>query len=454
MPNPKDGDGFVLQKSLSGESNNALDTSEDASTQPDSEDRIDDDVQTYAPASVDKYIELCRKYGTEPNSGVLVALRFSLHALRPTAKFFCKDVLPLADLVLALPQQTAHIKSVDLSHARLRSHGAVVLSAILPARKWEKLELKHNPIGGHGARALLQALEANSHLQYLGLRGCSIGVAGAEALAALIAGQGAAQLAAVDVSVNHMGLHGAVLIKTAAISRKATLKVDMENNIVLAEVLSSVTHGIGLLLAIFSSYFMETRAAQMSSTHVWATSVYTASLITLYFASTLFHSSFMLSTTKDVLAILDRCAIFVLIAGTYTPVLAITMHDDVRWSIYMLVALWVIAIMGFAVTALYTGKWKGRISLSFYLIMGWAALICLGDIARVMPADGIFWLVGGGVLYTAGVPFFALDQDPTTSMFHVVWHLFVMGGSAAHWWMVYEHVLPFPLPIRPQCAAA
>jgi len=401
------------------------------------------------PPSVDCYLEECKKYGIQPNPGVLVALRFQLRAMRPTAKFHCRDLMPLAEVLIKHGKACEHVKVADFSHARLQSHGAIVLSRILQHVKWEKIELQNNPIGGHGAKALAAALAHCETVKHLGLRRCCIGTAGASAIAAeLLEKEGNKMLSFLDLSTNHTGLQGVVRVKRSLVARKSAVSIRMEGNIVLAEILSSVTHGVGALLSLIGSSLLMNRASKQSSTHQVAAGVYAASLVLLYITSTLYHSFFMLYSTQYVFHILDQCAIYVLIAGSYTPVLAVTLHAQPHWSQGLLSFMWVVCVCGLFHTSCNFGPYKGKISLLLYLLMGWAALICIQDVSRTMPAGGLWWMVTGGVIYTAGVPFFALDRDPSTSMLHVIWHIFVMAGSFAHWWMVFEYVMPFPLPQR------
>eukprot|EP00960_Hanusia_phi_P052795 761663-Hanusia_phi.AAC.1 len=198
------------------------------------------------PASVDCYLDECRKYGIQPNPGVLVALRFQLRAMRPTAKFHCRDLMPLAEVLIKHGRACEHVKVADFSHARLQSHGAIVLSRILPHVKWERIEMQNNPIGGHGAKALASALSQCETVKHIGLRRCCIGTVGAAAIASeLLEKDGNQSLSFLDLSTNHTGLQGVVRVKRSVLTRRRPVSIRMEGNIVLAEILSSATHGVG-----------------------------------------------------------------------------------------------------------------------------------------------------------------------------------------------------------------
>lgn len=129
------------------------------------------------------------------------------------------------------------------------------------------------------------------------------------------------------------------------------ITVHMDNNIVLAEVLNSVTHGIGLLITVVASTFMSTRASEAGSwAHAWSSQVYCGSLMTMYAASTLYHSFYFTLNTKELFHIFDQCAIYMLIAGTYTPVLAVSLHDKPFYAVWLLGLMWVICLSGIAMT--------------------------------------------------------------------------------------------------------
>jgi hemolysin III len=133
-----------------------------------------------------------------------------------------------------------------------------------------------------------------------------------------------------------------------------------------------------------------------------------------------------------------------LIAGSYTPFLQILFADKPIWSVGLLGFIWLCGVLGIMVEAFYpTWRYRPMFSLTMYLGMGWAAMICLPDMAERLPQGCINYLVLGGVGYTAGVPFFVRDNN----LDHAIWHLFVMSGSIFHWVGIYVYVAPRPLPI-------
>lgn len=210
----------------------------------------------------------------------------------------------------------------------------------------------------------------------------------------------------------------------------------------IKQIMNGVTHGLGVVLSCIGGYMLSQRAQNQSLTHVISCSVYTTSLLVLYLSSTLFHSFFSLQHIKYIFQVMDKCAIYVLIAGSYTPFLTVMFGDKPIYSIGLLGFIWTCCFLGISVEALApTWKWRPVFSLSMYLGMGWAAMVCLPETNDRLPIRCIHLLVLGGVGYTAGVPFFVRDNN----LDHAIWHLFVLSGSIFHWLAVYLYVAPHPL---------
>jgi hemolysin III len=325
----------------------------------------------------------------------------------------------------------------------LRSHGAVsVANIIAHSNSLTEVRLNRNKIGSYGAAAIASSFQQNTSVRKLEMRSCAIGEKGAFAFSrdALVTPNA---LEFLDLSINNIGHAGVVSLAEALKLREdngmSGIEVDMEGNLVLQEVLNSVTHGIGILLCIIGTYLLTERAGPYSPMIKRSCYMYSASLITLYTSSTLYHSFFGLRTTKAVFSVFDHCAIYMLIAGTYTPMLCITFPDMPKYNTFMLGFLWVCTFFGMLIEAFcQKAKWKSKVSLTLYLGMGWAALVALPDLNDRLTTQTLVWLFLGGVGYTAGVPFFVRNNN----LDHALWHLFVMAGSIAHWYCVYEHVLP------------
>lgn len=192
------------------------------------------------------------------------------------------------------------------------------------------------------------------------------------------------------------------------------------------ERLNSYTHLAGTLLAAVGAPVLVVLAAR--SGDVWkivGCSIYGAALLLLYCASTFYHG--VRGRAKAILRKLDHCSIYLLIAGTYTPFALVTLRGPWGWTLFGLA--WGLAAVGIAQEFVF-GKGKRRLSTLIYIVMGWMAVAALRPLAAGLGAHGLAWLLAGGLLYSGGIVFYLLDER--VRHFHGVWHLFVLGGSAAH----------------------
>jgi hemolysin III len=202
------------------------------------------------------------------------------------------------------------------------------------------------------------------------------------------------------------------------------------------EIASSVIHGIGVVLAIAGLAVLSTFAALRGNVwHVVGCSVFGATLVLLYTASTLYHS-ITLPRAKQVLRVLDHSAIYLLIAGTYTPFCLVSLRGPWGWS--LLVVVWGLALAGIASRAALARRLPA-LSVVVYLLMGWVVVIATKPLLLRLDAGGVALLVAGGVLYTAGLIFYGWRRLP---YHHAVWHVFVLGGSVLHFFAVLRHVIP------------
>lgn len=202
------------------------------------------------------------------------------------------------------------------------------------------------------------------------------------------------------------------------------------------EIANSVTHGIGFLLSIVAVPVVV--IAAIASEDPWrivAASVYAATLVLLYAASTLYHA-LPGARAKAVFQRLDHAAIYLLIAGTYTPFTLISLRGVWGWTLFGIV--WGLAAVGVALKGTFGAKFPA-LSTAVYLAMGWLILLAAQPLSAHVAPAGIRWLIVGGVLYTAGVAFFMWERLRYS---HAVWHLFVLGGSVAHFCAVLWYALP------------
>jgi hemolysin III len=200
------------------------------------------------------------------------------------------------------------------------------------------------------------------------------------------------------------------------------------------EIANGVSHGVGLVVVLVAAPFLLVVVTQRGSAAVIVgAGVFIATMVLLYLTSTLYHA-LAENRAKRVFQVLDHSAIFLLIAGTYTPFTLGVLRGPWGWTLFGLV--WGLAVVGIVLKAV-GGVRHPILSTCLYLVMGWLALIAIRPLWLHLPLAGMLWLVAGGVAYTLGVVFFALDERVRYA--HFVWHLFVMAGTACHFVAVYRY---------------
>ena len=204
----------------------------------------------------------------------------------------------------------------------------------------------------------------------------------------------------------------------------------------IEEVANSITCGIGFCLSIAALVVLVVLASlHGDASRVVSFSIYGASLILLFSASSLYHA-LRPGRAKSVFQALDHAAIYFLIAGTYTPFALVTLRGPWGWSLFGVV--WGLAVLG-CLQELRPRSEARILSVVIYVVMGWAVLAALVPLLQALGAAGFAWVAAGGLLYTGGILFYALDSRLTHA--HGIWHLFVMAGSAAHYVAILLYVL-------------
>jgi hemolysin III len=210
---------------------------------------------------------------------------------------------------------------------------------------------------------------------------------------------------------------------------------------------SAITHFIGTLMAILSATPLLIKAAhQPSKVHIISLSIFILSMILLYTASTVYHTFGKTIKVHRRLKKLDHMAIYILIAGTYTPICLIALGG--KTGIIMLVLIWTLAVIGLIVTSFWVHcpKWFSSI---IYIAMGWTCVLAFTQIINSLPAAGFRWLLAGGIIYTIGGIIYALKLPIFNSKHkkfgsHEIFHLFVMGGSICHFILMYNYIAIMP----------
>ena len=202
------------------------------------------------------------------------------------------------------------------------------------------------------------------------------------------------------------------------------------------ELASALTHGLGATAALAGGAVLITLAAlHGNGWQLGAAIVFGVALLLLYVASTLYHA-IQHPIAKGRLKVFDHCAIYVLIAGTYTPFTLIGLRGPVGWWLFG--AIWTLAFAGLVFKLFYTGRFK-RLSTMIYIAMGWLIVVAAKPMLAALDAWTLGWLLAGGLSYTLGTWFYHRESIRYS---HAIWHLFVLGGSISHYIAVLAHVVP------------
>jgi hemolysin III len=215
-----------------------------------------------------------------------------------------------------------------------------------------------------------------------------------------------------------------------------TMPPEPSSPFVAEEIANTVTHGVGAVLSLGGLVVLVVLASlHGTALHIASVAVYGVTLVLAYLASTLFHAA-RDARAKELLNLLDHAAIFLLIAGTYTPFSLISLGGVLGWTLF--VVIWALAVAGVLFKVFHRRHGRG-VSVTFYLAMGWLVIVTGGEMWGALGPGGTFWVVVGGIAYTAGTAFYIWERLPFN---HALWHLFVLAGSGCHFAAIVFHVLP------------
>lgn len=200
------------------------------------------------------------------------------------------------------------------------------------------------------------------------------------------------------------------------------------------ERLNTWSHGLGVVLGVIGFVLLLLKVNTTLPWSIFSVIVYALSIIILFSASTAYHA---ISNTnlKQKFRIVDHISIYLLIAGTYTPVLLMTLPNSLGWPLFYTV--WGIAAFGVILKLFFTGKFE-IFSTLLYVVMGWLIVFDFSTLSELLHPNGILWLFAGGLFYTVGIVFYAIHKIPYN---HVIWHVFVLAGAICHFMMIYLHVV-------------
>ena len=198
---------------------------------------------------------------------------------------------------------------------------------------------------------------------------------------------------------------------------------------------NSITHGVGAALALVGATYLIIASTRGSASIIASCSIFASTLVLVYLCSTLYHS-LVRTRARHVFHVLDHSAIYLLIAGTYTPFTLVSLRGAVGWTLFAIV--WTLAIAGIIFKSFAVGRFAAA-STVVYLFQGWVVVFAARPLIHAIGPQGLLWLGAGGAAYTLGIIFFAMDRIP---YFHAAWHLFVLAGSIAHYFAILFYVVP------------
>ncbi|CAM9725919.1 unnamed protein product [Pylaiella littoralis] len=376
---------------------------------------------------VKAYIRNCRAYDVPVDPSVVVSLKTEWEVLQPTMAFSEGSMLPLAGVL----DSNKHVKKLRLRGTGSTRRRAVagggnsnarVLRHILSRNDTvELLDMSNTGLDADGMRELCTALKENSSLTDLNLSRNRFGEEGAALLEGTL--DSAPALTSLDVRSNALGYTSIAKMQRRCCCRPAgcrELSIEVDGNFVFEE--------------------------GKSTEHFWGCAIFSASLMFLYLASTLFHSFFMLPHVSGLFCVADHCAIYILIAGSYTPFMLISMHGSAL-GVTVIISQWLCALFGcmFSITSYYM-KIKNTVyvELTLYLGLGLSVLLVWDAVLEQMHQGELLLIAGGGMAYVGGVIFFILGEK--VPAFHIVWHVFVMVASSLHWFAVYNYTVQYEVP--------
>jgi hemolysin III len=198
---------------------------------------------------------------------------------------------------------------------------------------------------------------------------------------------------------------------------------------------NAITHGMGAVAAVMGAVYLIAVSTRGDAWLVVSCSIYGTTLVLVYLCSTLYHS-LVRTGARHVFHVLDHSAIYLLIAGTYTPFMLVSIRGTMGWTLFGVV--WGLAIAGVVFKSIAIGRFPAA-SATVYLLMGWCAMVAVRPLLRAVSWHGMAWIAAGGLAYTLGILFFAYDR---LRYFHALWHVFVLAGSVAHYFAVLLYVVP------------
>ncbi|MGN8225593.1 PAQR family membrane homeostasis protein TrhA [Gracilimonas sp. BCB1] len=211
------------------------------------------------------------------------------------------------------------------------------------------------------------------------------------------------------------------------------------------EPFNAYSHYLGAFIATVWLFFLMSTAAESPTGHIVAYLVYGISVILMFLSSAIYHTLNVQNNIEEFFRMVDHYLIYIVIAGTYTPLCAIALEGAWQWG--MLLGIWLFALAGILKKTFWMNapRWFSTV---IYLFMGWASVIILPMVWKLLPHAFVYWIAIGGLFYTVGAVIYGIKKPnpiPNAFGFHEIWHLFVMGGAFSHYWAIYNYLPPFSI---------
>lgn len=393
-----------------------------------------------------EYATNCERLGLLIDPSVYITLQTDWEVMRPSSRFAEGHMQPLIGVL----ERAKHIRKLNLENTTMvdstfartgngNSNMRALASILKRSKHIQELNLRGTGLDDDGIMEVCRAISSNKSITTLNLAANDFGIPGAKALELALQKNNTLKL--IDLTNNGLGFESIRQLECSC--RDSGLVMMNAGNFVFEEILNSATHGIGFLSSVVGAcVLMNASVEQGHATgyHYWACAVYSFSLMYLFLASTLYHSSFMLPRAHGLLQILDNIGIYMLIAGTYTPLLLIGLHNSPKAMILLWFQwLFAIACSMFTIYADLNHPLNNNIKLVSFLVMGSTCFGIFGEIMSSLPWDCLILYFVGGFLYVSGIAFFIMGE--TKPIYHAVWHLFVLAAAVVHWFATYHHII-------------
>ncbi|KAA8498815.1 UPF0073 membrane protein [Porphyridium purpureum] len=384
----------------------------------------------------EEYQKLCVKHHVQPNPTAAITLYTRSTTLRLRRPATDIDLIPVLELLSG--EHSNFVDELDLSGLRLSSASGLLLRELLrhPNCRLRSIRMPRNLIRDEGMFYLIDGIKQNRRLEHIDVSWNRIGPQSAAFLASALADGETGQLRYLKLDNNYLEQKGVDILGPEC--EKLEIHCCADGNHVLSEILNGVTHGVGLLGAIIagSDMVMEARRNAIGPWLLGSVIVFVIALCTMYCSSCMYHSFFRMGNVKKVLRVMDHCAIFSLIAATYTPFLLKYIwsdeHERTILGPLLFYTVWGFALAGITMSSGVLRRTPSRtFRASLGLAMGWLVLLSMKVLWERMPTKCLLLIVTGGLFYTIGVPFYIKGRE--VSIYHVVWHVAIMFGATAHY---------------------